>query len=286
MSKRDQITIEPFTQDHIDFGMQLKNVARWNQLPADWSRFIDWEPEGCFLAMADDEPAGTAITIRYQDRFGWIGMVLVHPEMRRRGIGTLLLMACIDYLEHAGVAAVKLDATPMGKTLYDTIGFVDEYMIERHALAAQTCEPSPDVRDVTDADLDAICAFDAEAFGADRSRVLRRLSAEADTDALVMADGSDITGYVFLRPGMSADHIGPWCATGPEAAEALLATAISRRAGSKLFIDISRANDHSADIVARLGFERQRHLIRMFRGINASPGETDLVYGITGPEIG
>jgi hypothetical protein len=37
----------------------------------------------------------------------------------------------ICYLEQKGVAAVKLDATPTGKQLYQTIGFADEYSLER-----------------------------------------------------------------------------------------------------------------------------------------------------------
>ena len=56
-----------------------------------------------------------------------IGMVLVPPEKRRMGIGTALLMHGIEYLEAKGVAAVKLDATPLGRPLYEKLGFVVEY---------------------------------------------------------------------------------------------------------------------------------------------------------------
>lgn len=286
MPAREGLSMRRLTREDIPFGMTLKNLAGWNQLPADWERFLDWEPEGCFLATWDGQPAGTATTIRYGDRFGWVGMVLVHPDLRRRGIGTALLMRSIEYLEQAGVAAVKLDATPMGKQLYDTIGFQDEYLLERHVAEAPAPGEQERVVPLTDDRLDAVCTLDLEAFGADRSRVLRRLHAEPDAGALVACDGERLMGYVFTRPGTNARYIGPWGARDAQTAEALFCAALHSMAGCPVFVDISLANPVTVGIVRRYGFEKQRHLIRMFRGRNDHPGRTGLVYGIAGPEIG
>ena len=38
-------------------------------------------------------------TIRYGNTVGWIGMVLVHPDFRRLGIGSKLLREAIAYLQ-------------------------------------------------------------------------------------------------------------------------------------------------------------------------------------------
>ncbi len=286
MSLHPGVSIRKFTHDDVDLGMELKNLAGWNQLRTDWERFLEWEPEGCFLAEFEGRPVGTAITIAYQDLFGWVGMVLVHPEIRRKGIGTGLLMACIEYLEGAGVAAVKLDATPMGKQLYDTIGFVDEYVIERHQAIAVPMGWQEGVRELEDADLDAVCALDMEAFGADRSRVLGTLHGEDDTNGFVVVDSCGLQGYILCRPGVNAAYVGPWVATSAQVAEKLLLQVLAARAEEPLFIDISRANEHAAGIIAAHGFKQQRHLIRQYRGENVSPGDTSLVFGVAGPEIG
>src|SRR5258706_11710604 len=116
----------------LAFACELNALAGWNQTEKDWRGYLEFEPNGCFLAEAEGRRAGTATTIRYGDRFGWIGMVLVHPDFRRFGIGTKLLRAAIDYLQGCGVAAVKLDATPMGKRVYEPPGFVDEYEMSRY----------------------------------------------------------------------------------------------------------------------------------------------------------
>jgi len=286
MPEADSVRIRRFTQDDIAFGMQLKTLAGWNQLPEDWERFIAWEPGGCFLASYGDEPAGTAICISYEDRFGWIGMVLVHPDMRRRGIGRALLMACVEYLETVGVAAVKLDATPMGKQLYDTIGFHDEYILERHTVIAEPQEGSNHIIRATPEQMPGICELDLAAFGADRSRVLHSLQDSPQTIGFVAMQGATPSGYVFVRPGTHAHYVGPWVACDPDTAEALLRRVMNQYAGQALCVDISLANTHTSTMVARHGLEKQRHLIRMYRGTNTHPGDTGLVYGVAGPEIG
>lgn len=280
------LSIRHFTRDDIPFGMEMKNLAGWNQLTADWERFVAWEPGGCFVAEYDGAGAGTAITINYNNRFGWVGMVLVHPDMRRKGIGTALLDACIGYLEGCGVDAVKLDATPMGKQLYDTIGFHDEYLIERHQAVAPSCDVPGCVAAFGDEHLESVLEMDLRAFGADRGRVIRGLLADPGAPAFVCMDGGTVTGYALGRQGMHADSIGPWCAGDPDSARSLLQAALNARAGKSVFMDISLANAHVLEMVASFGFEKQRHLIRQFRGTNTWPGDTHLVYGIAGPEIG
>src|ERR1700753_4315332 len=77
---------------------------------------------------------GTAATLPYEDKFAWIGMVLVDPDYRNRGIGTTLLHRAVEYLDGAGIETLKLDATTAGKPLYEKIGFVTEYEIDRWVL--------------------------------------------------------------------------------------------------------------------------------------------------------
>src|SRR5256885_11667052 len=103
------------TYADIGFGMKLKAAAGWNQLPADWKRLIDLEPEGCFVLESDGQPVGSVTTTLYERRLAWIGMVLVAPEQRRQGFGTTLLEAAMDYCQCQRVEVIKLDATPLGK---------------------------------------------------------------------------------------------------------------------------------------------------------------------------
>lgn len=278
------------------FGMTLKDLAGWNQLPLDWERFREFEPEGCFLLRCEGRPAGTVTTIAYEKLFGWVGMVLVHPDMRRRGLGTALLMAGIGYLEKQGVAAVKLDATPMGKQLYDTIGFVDEYRLERWQgygrVGADIPWPTPSaaegdaLRELTLGDLETLKAFDRPIFGADRERVLRRLLGEPTIRVAAQFAGDELMGYAAIRPGQNAMYLGPWIALNGETAERLWQWGLAMAGEAPLFVDVLLPCPWALDLVKQSGFEQQRYLIRMYRGSNVSPGQPQFQCGIFGPEMG
>jgi len=281
------LTINRETRGDIPFGMVLKDLAGWNQLPLDWERFLEFEPGGCFLAQCDGKPAGTAITIAYQKLFGWVGMVLVHPDMRRKGLGTSLLMAGIEYLEASGVAAVKLDATPMGKQLYDTIGFVDEYLLERWMGKGKRAAAPPGLTELTPEHLGLLSAFDQPIFGADRSRVLRRMLTEPTMRVVGSFDeAGSLQGYAAVRPGRNAMYLGPWTALSAEVGERLWEWGLATVGEAPVFVDVLLPNPNVLPLVQAAGFEKQRHLIRMYRGENVSPGQPELQYGIFGPEVG
>src|SRR5215470_13964397 len=102
------------TVDDIPLGMRLKEQAGWNQTEADWRRFLDLEPEGCFVAELDSVPAGTTLTCTFGP-VAWIAMVLVDAALRGRGIGKALMVHALDFLDRRGVRTVRLDATPLGQ---------------------------------------------------------------------------------------------------------------------------------------------------------------------------
>lgn len=51
------------------------------------------------MAEQGGRVAGTVTTIAYENRFAWIGVVLVGTQFRRKDIGTALLLKAIDYLD-------------------------------------------------------------------------------------------------------------------------------------------------------------------------------------------
>lgn len=272
----------------IPAGMALKSLAGWNQLPLDWERVIAFEPNGCFVVEVEGRVVGTASSISYHDRFGWIGMVLVHPDMRRRGLGRLLLQTCVAYLDHVGVAASKLDATPTGKTLYDTLGFVDEYALWRWKGTGQAqSRPDRGLKPLAEVDLAALLAFDSPIFGVDRQRVLACLLQEPTIRAVgCFSDGGELQGYAAVRPGHNACYLGPWVAAAGEVAERLWRWGLDQAAGLPMYVDTLGPNPIATQLVTASGFVVQREFTRMYRGENRFPGRPELQYGLFGPETG
>jgi ribosomal protein S18 acetylase RimI-like enzyme len=134
LAKRITLRFRLMTVEDVPEAMRLKGAAGWNQTRADWARFLSSTPEGCFVAEDRGRVVGTATSIVYEGRFAWIGMVTVDPQYRGQGIGTALLQSVIRYLDSRRVPCMKLDATPQGKPVYEKLGFVSEYGIERWML--------------------------------------------------------------------------------------------------------------------------------------------------------
>jgi ribosomal protein S18 acetylase RimI-like enzyme len=272
------------TMDDIPNAMRLKDLAGWNQNAADWKRFLSVCPEGCFAVETDSLLVGTVATMVYEDRLAWIGMVVVDPEHRGRGLGTALLERAIRHLDSRGIRCMKLDATPYGKPLYERFGFMSEYEIERWMLKRQAqngCTCEQDVRD-----LEVILELDREIFGADRSRLLRSLAEAAPDLTLAFRQREEIAGYSFGRRGTLADHLGPWMARDKTVAASLLDEFLNRSKRKLVFVDCLCSNPFAVSLVKARGFELSRPLTRMFRGANEDPGRPEFLCGILGPEFG
>src|SRR5215813_15195647 len=157
----------------IAAGLELCRAARWNQTERDWELFLRLSPKGCRVAVMDERVVGTVATARYEDRFAWIGMVLVDPAERGQGIGARLMAEALGVLE--GMPSIRLDATPAGHAVYQKLDFVDEYRLSRMETAVSSeglaILHNP-ARPMTKDDLPAVAVFDRQVFGADRSLTL------------------------------------------------------------------------------------------------------------------
>jgi GNAT superfamily N-acetyltransferase len=279
------------TMADIPPGMRLKEIAGWNQTAADWKRFLGASPEGCFAAEEDGRVCGTATTISFENRFAWVGMVLVDPEFRSRGIGTRLLERAIEHLDDLKIPAIKLDATPQGKPLYEKLGFVSEYEIERWTLrrsASQAAKASGSgARDSLSPELlESICKTDQEIFGADRSLLLKSLHEDAPEFTAGIWNAGAIEGYAFGRRGSFADQLGPWMTRDASTARQLLETFLAHSSRELVVVDYLKSNAIAGGLLKTFGFSYSRVLTRMYRGSNGHPGRSELLCAILGPEFG
>jgi GNAT superfamily N-acetyltransferase len=282
--------LRTMTKQDIPAGLRLKELARWNQTAADWNRFLDASPEGCFVAEVDGHVRGTATTISYENRFAWIGMVLVDPEFRSRGLGTKLLEQTIQYLDQRKIPTMKLDATPQGKPLYEKLGFVTEYGIERWVLK-RPLRAGAGIADLKPASLskaqfESILVKDRDVFGADRGFLLASLQKESPNFAMGVWSNNLLLGYALGRSGSFADHLGPWVAEDTAAARQLLTEFLARSSRETIIVDCLTDNSAAIELLRTCGFTCARTLTRMVRGQNQHPGDPDFLCAILGPEFG
>jgi GNAT superfamily N-acetyltransferase len=306
------IAIRTMTVDDVPLGMALKDLAGWNQTQADWLRFLAMEPDGCFVAHWDGRPVATTVTTVFED-VGWIAMVLVEKAVRGRGIGTRLVQHALGHLERRPVRTVRLDATPLGRPVYEGLGFVPEYEVARWEGVAPGAAPEkmgtgtsldtdltrfshvgsepvpilsgPRVRPVTADELDAVAELDRRVTGTNRRRLIEQLYRQ-QPEAMrgERADGQ-LAGYATLRLGTRAVQIGPAVAVTPEVGTALAEAALRLCVGRPVYIDIPPENTVATSWARSKGFDVQRHWMRMRRGkpVQDHPAR---IWASSGPENG
>lgn len=296
---RPEFAIRTMTPADVAFGMRVKEQAGWNQTESDWRHLIEYEPEGVFVAehAASGRPVGTATTIRYGERFGWIGMILVDTRFRRRGIGTRLVNRCIEYLRDRGVETVKLDATPAGREVYLQLGFRDEWKLARFEGAAREAdgslcpvEPGRGIQPMRQSDLGEVAAYDAPRFGADRSRVLAGYLAGWPETCHVLRRAGGVSGFVTARRGARAHQIGPCVASEPGDNLALLRASLhtlaAARPGARVLMDVVTENDWARELAESVGLTQERPFTRMALGPNRYPGDFRATFLVACPELG
>jgi hypothetical protein len=211
-------------------------------------------------------------------------MVLVDPDWRGRGIGKALMSHALSFLDAQGVASVRLDATALGKPLYEKLGFVVEYELARYEGVPQGSDQSHAIEKANAQDWPQLFQLDREITTADRSKFLTRLFSERQEDVRMVRSGTDVVGFLAGRPGTRAWQIGPCLAT-PGVGAMLLADAAHRHAGGRVFIDIPVDNQGAANMAHRMGLTVQRHLVRMCRGQPVTE-RTHHIWASSGPELG
>jgi GNAT superfamily N-acetyltransferase len=250
----------------IPRALLLSQEAGWNQNSDDWLVFFSHGT--VFGFVVEDRLVATAAILPYGDALGWVSMVLVTAEWRRRGLATRLVADCAAALRDRGKAAL-LDAVPAAAGIYGGLGFTPLCEMERWegvggGLKAESAAPN--------------LTLDRSAFGADRRFLLDNLLSRPGSAAFASAHG-----FAILREGSVASHIGPIISTAAEV-PALVGEAVGAASG-RVFVDVLD-RDTLVPVLAAHGFRRRREFIRMACGLSQLPGSPAELLAAAGPEFG
>jgi hypothetical protein len=193
---------------------------------------------------------------------------------------------------------IRLDATPMGRPLYQRHGFEDEAMLTRHLLsghllsASSSRDESSPVRRLTAADLMVVSDEDHDVFGGSRKTILEWALRSAPHYGLVARGDAGLAHYCLGREGRLFDQIGPVVAGDDGIAAALVNAALASARGRPVVVDAFDSHHVFATSLRTLGFQAQRPLYRMCRragcaaasaGMGKRPALVE--FAILGPEF-
>jgi GNAT superfamily N-acetyltransferase len=276
------------TMSRAELGIVLDWAAGegWNLGRCDAIPFHVADPTGFLIAEADDgelagEPAAAISVVRYGDRFGFLGLYIVKPEYRGRGLGMTVWKAGMAYF--AG-RTVGLDGVPTQQHNYRKSGFELAYRNVRFQGPAPGVEQhGARLLSLCDIPFDRLLAYDLPLFGAPRAAFL---SAWISMPGVIGLAADDLKGYVVARPCIEGWKIGPLFADDEKTAEALFLGICARLPSDGLVIlDVPEPNATAMRLAERVGFTQVFETARMYAG-PAPDLDVNRIYGVTSFELG
>lgn len=281
MAPIEAVTIQPVGPDAAAEGLALTVEVNWNQTAEDWAFFISY---GTVFGARDaaGRLVATAAILAYSARFAWISLVIVARSQRGGGLGTQMLKECLATLRSRGLIGV-LDATTAGAKMYAPLGFQPLFRLNRwEGSGGRPPARWEQVRPVAASSVGRIAALDAASFGASREKLLADYWSRAGTRGFALEGAS---GFVLVRRGRVASHVGPVVAPDERDALALIEAAVAATPGA-IFLDVP---DAWAGIAAWLDahhFTVQRPFVRMALGRDTPHGDPERLFASAGPEYG
>lgn len=280
--------IRPMVQIDLHQAISLSKAEGWNQTEKDWRLLFENPLNICLVAEHQNRVAGTATALNHSNKVAWIGMVLVDKSLRGQGAGKTLLTNIIDKLKL--IESIKLDATPEGQSLYQNLGFAEEYKIFRMTNPSlnnfNNKESENEIRHIDLESFSDIIKLDKSIFGADRTYLIWTLLQNYADKAFFLKRDDELDGYILGRDGARFNYIGPVFAHSTESAKTLIAKALESLNNQPVALDILEDKEDLVKWLESIGFVKQRQFTRMFLKTNPYPGIVNNQYLISGPEFG
>jgi len=279
------VAIRTLQGDEIQLAIDAAALEGWNPGLHEARCFHAADADGFLVAEHDGLPVGFISAVSYAGRFGFIGLYIVAPTWRGRGIGRQLWKAGMARLKGQ---VVGLDGVPAQQDNYRQSGFVLAWNNVRFAGVARDADGARPAQIVPlrAIDFDLLSADDRRVFPAPREAFLRCWISMPESTGLAWMDRNRLAGWGLIRRCREGRKIGPLVAESPEVANALFeALRASVPAGETVYLDIPLPNADAVTLVEAHGMQSVFETARMYAG-PAPACELERVYGITTFELG
>ena len=253
-----QIGIFPLQKQDISHIAHLQPDG-WNDIREVFFKFIDHDFFYAIKAIFNDQIIGVGEVI-FTKNAAWIGNIIVEKSFRNQGLGTYLTQFLSNHVIAKNIPSQLLLATPMGKPIYDKLGFIhdSDYVFMNRDTHQEPLIFEPNHKTIQPYDsgfYKQVVSLDEMAMGENREAILHHFT----KDAIISVE-QDLQGF-FLP------HLGDG-----------LIVAENSRAGFELLkfkwthygetITLPAQNHEIIRFAESFGFKPYRYAARMILGIS------------------
>lgn len=287
----DALTLRLMSEDECRRLVGWAADEGWNPGLHDAELFWAADPDGFVAAEVDGQLVGGGAIVSYERRFGFMGLFIVRPEHRGRGLGARLWHARVAMLRSRlePDATIGLDGVFAMQAWYAKGGFRFSHRSLRFEGTAGEIAPDPPagVRIVpaSDVPFEQLAAYDRRCFPVPREPFLRSWLGQPDALALAALTGARVRGFGVARRCAVGVKIGPLFADDPDVAGALFGSLAALAPGEPLFLDVPEVNGWAMGLARRHRMREVFGTARMYLGPPPKLEESR-IFGITTFELG
>lgn len=268
------ITFRNATLDDLKQVLGWARDEGWNPGLDDAPAFHTADPDGFFVAVDGLTPVAAISVVNHTDTFAFLGLYIVRPSYRGKGIGYGLWSHAI---QHAQGRTIGLDGVPEQQDNYAASGFAHAGGTTRYA-GSVLAEASDELRLAEPSDVDTLIAQEAAYSGVAKPRYLSAWFQNTENRKTYL--GAE--GFFTVRKCQDGSKIGPLVAARVEAAHSMIQHAATVF-GTSLVIDVPETSEALATLCSTLALAPGFETARMYRG--PAPVATPGLYAVTSLEL-
>lgn len=287
MTKSSLPQYRKLSREELDVVIDWAANEGWNPGLHDAAAFWAADPDGFYGMFLEGELIGSASIVSYRGEMGFVGLFIVKPDWRGKGLGTQFWHFFIGRIKERlkPGAPAALDGVFAMQEYYAKSGFVFLHRNLRMLGTGEKGMIDAGLVDLSAVPFEEVVEYDQAHFGAVRGEFLHSWIMAEGGLALGMRRGEKLVGMGVVRPCQRGFKIGPLFADDAEVADRIFRGLSSHAAGQPLFLSIPENNGEAVALAKRHGLIECFGCARMVMG-PAPDLPWGKIFGVTSFELG
>lgn len=280
-------TLQKLDLQHLITLVGWAKAEGWNPGPYDAHVFYATDPDGHYGYFIGDELIAGGSIVSYNGEFGFMGLFIVKPNYRGKGIGRQLWFERRNLLlsRLKPTATIGMDGVVAMQPFYRDGGFASAFIDKRFVRLGEKFPENSFVTPIQSTDYLAIYMYDAHCFGYPRPGFLKPWLELPQTKAFKFVENETLKGFVVIRKTNIGYKIGPLFADNYQVAEALYRACLSNAVGEEVNLDIPLTNLQAIQLTEAYAAKPVFECARMYHGEKPNV-DANKIFGITTFELG
>ena len=285
--------LRPLKPDELKtVSTNLAKKEGWNPGRHEYLPFYMANPKGHNGLFSNQQLIASLSAVRYSKDFAFLGLYIVTPGYRNKGIGQVLVTATLEALADCPLLGINAVQTQV-ENYQRKYGFVPQQThsrwVGRYTFHKNMIEPAMGIKivDHKNIDFNDLLDYDASIFSCSREAFLRNWVEMPDAKVLVALENGKICGYAVQSQCFQGCKLAPLFADTENIAKQLYAAFAHLSKNALMQIDIPDNNQAAVKLVVQSGLRQTFRTVRMYKGKPELNHEKNSnIFGLTTLEIG